>query len=451
MIIKNGYVIDPVNKKEGAFDILIGRGKIKKVAKGIKASGEEIIDAAGKIVTPGLIDMHVHLREPGREDVETIASGTRAAVAGGITSVAAMPNTRPAMDNAERIEFLKDRIEKKAASNVFIVGAITKERKGRELVDMKAVRDAGAVALSDDGGSIQDESLMCDALKKAKESNLIIISHCEDKNISKNGVVNEGLMATKLGLRSWPKAAEYNFVERDIKLAKKAKARLHIAHVSCKESVDIIRKAKAEGVLVTAETAPHYFSLDETACETYDTRTKMNPPLRSSEDVAAIKEALADGTIDVIASDHAPHGKHEKEIEFEHAAFGIIGLETSLALAAMFLAGEKTSGAETARVDEKTARVDEKTARVGNSEGISDPGWRRLVHLMSANPARILGLIHKGHLAPGADADITIIDPEKEWTYTKNSIRSKSQNSPFINRRFKGKAVGVIVGGKRCL
>ena len=436
MIIKNGYIIDPVNKKEGVFDILINGSKIEKVSKDIKAGAEEVIDAKGKIVTPGLIDTHVHLREPGREDVETVSSGTRAAISGGMTSVCSMPNTHPAMDNAERIKCLKDKIERDAVNNVFITGAITKDRKGKELVDMKAMRDAGILALSDDGNSIQDESLMCEALKRAKENGLLIISHCEDKTISKNGVVNEGLIATKLGLRSWPKAAEYSFVERDVKLAKKTKARLHIAHVSCKESLDIIRKAKAEGVLVTAETAPHYFSLDETACETYDTRTKMNPPLRSREDVTAIKEGLRDGTIDVIASDHAPHGKHEKEIEFEYAAFGIIGLETSLGLAIMHLAGKTAS---------------EKTARAWNSEGIPGPGWNRLVHLMSANPALILGLTNKGHLGPGADADITIIDPAKEWVYTKNSIRSKSNNSPFINWRFKGKAASVIVGGRKCL
>ena len=308
MIIKNGYAIDPLNKKEGVFDILIKGSKIKEVSKNIKAKGEEIIDAKDKIVTPGLIDMHVHLREPGREDVETVKSATRAAISGGITSICSMPNTLPAIDNCRALDLLKGIIKKDAAISVFIVGAITKGRHGKEIVDMNAMKKKGVASLSDDGNSIQDESIMLEALKKAKENNLLLISHCEDTAISKAGVVNEGIIATKLGLRGIPKKAEYEFVERDIKLAKSRKAKLHIAHVSCKESVDIIRKAKRDGVKVTAETAPHYFSLKDEACVTYDTRTKMNPPLRSAEDVEAIKEGLIDGTIDAIASDHAPHG-----------------------------------------------------------------------------------------------------------------------------------------------
>jgi len=418
MIIKNGHIIDPANKRDGVFDILIKGGRIEKVERVIKAKDEDIVDADGKIVSPGLIDMHVHLREPGREDNETVASGTAAAAAGGITSVCAMPNTQPAMDSAANIKGLKRIIKKDALCNVFIIGAITLDRMGERLTDMEAMRGEGVTALSDDGDTIQDEVLMLNAFKSAKKNGLLLISHCEDKGISKNGVVNEGIIATKLGLRGIPREAEYGFVERDIRLAGKAGARLHIAHVSCKESVDIIRKAKKKGVAVTAETAPHYFSLDEDACVTYDTRAKMNPPLRSAEDVKAVKRGLRDGTIDAIASDHAPHGKHEKEIEFELAAFGIIGLETSLALAAAHLAGE---------------------------EGFS---WARLIELMSVNPARILGLGGKGRLSPGMDADITIIDPQRAWIYAKDSIKSKSKNSPFIGRRFKGKAETAIVGGR---
>ncbi len=429
MIIKNGYIIDPSNKREGVFDILIKGAKIKEVSKNIKAKDEEIIDAKKKIVIPGLIDMHVHLREPGREDIETVKSATGAAISGGITSICSMPNTRLSIDNSENLELLKGIIKKDAKAFVSIVGAITKGRKGKEIVDMKMMKEKGAIALSDDGDSIQDESVMLDALKKAKENNLLLISHCEDKTISKSGVVNEGIIATKLGLRGIPKKAEYEFVERDIELAKKAKAKLHIAHVSCKESVDMIRKAKRDGVRVSAETAPHYFSLQDECCVTYDTRTKMSPPLRSAEDVEAIKKGLIDGTIDAIASDHAPHGKHEKEIEFDLAAFGIIGLETSLALAIMNL-------------------VDPHTKIFGVGVEGKRLSWMRLVELMSANPAKILGLNHKGNLSPGSDADITIIDPEKKWVYTKDSIRSKSKNSPFINWQFKGKVAGVVVGGK---
>ncbi len=417
MIIKNAYIIDPANKREGILDILIKGTKIEKVAKNLEIKGEKVIDAKNKIVTPGLIDMHVHLREPGREDIETIASGTHAAISGGITSVCSMPNTRPPIDNYETLTHLKDIIKKDARANVFVVGAITKGRRGEEIVDMKKMKNEGVVALSDDGDSIQDESLMFDALKKAKEFNLLLISHCEDKTISKNGVVNEGIIATKLGLRGIPKRAEYEFIERDLTLAKKAKARIHIAHVSSKESVDVIRKAKKDGVHVSAETAPHYFSLTDSCCVTYDTRTKMNPPLRSREDVEAIKKGLADGTIDVIASDHAPHGKHEKEIEFEFAAFGIIGLETLLPIA---------------------------MAELIHSKLLS---WPELVKKVSLNPSRILGL-DRGTLSEGQVADITIIDPDKEWTYKKENIKSKSKNSPFIDWQFKGRAVYTIIGGK---
>lgn len=423
VLVKNGRVIDPANKRDGIFDILIENGKISKVEKNIGKKAGKIIDAENKIVTPGLIDMHVHLREPGREDVETVASGTRAAISGGITSVCAMPNTYPAIDNPDQARRLKDIIKKDASCEVFVVGAITTGRAGKEIADIKSLKKEGVVALSDDGNSVRDEALMYEALKEAKENDFLIISHCEDKILSKNGVVNEGIIATKLGLRGIPKKAEYGFVERDIRLAKRAEARIHIAHVSTKESVEIIRKAKKEGISVTAEAAPHHFSLDESACETYDTRTKMNPPLRSAEDVKAVKEGLEDGTIDAIASDHAPHGKHEKEITFDLAAFGIIGLETLLALSIMNL------------VDKKVI------------------SWPKLIELTSANPARILGLGRKGNLSVGNDADITIIDPKKEWVYKKDSILSKSKNSPFINRRFKGRATDVIVGGKivKCL
>jgi dihydroorotase len=418
MIIKNGSLYDPAGKREGVFDILIEAGKIKEVSGNIKSKDCEVIDAKGKIVLPGLIDMHVHLREPGREDNETVKSGTEAAISGGITSVCAMPNTNPPMDNAENLKRLRDIIKKDALSNIFVVGAITEERCGEKLVDMKALKKEGAIALSDDGNSIQDKPLMLEALKKAKDNGLLLISHCEDKSISKKGVVNEGIISTKLGLRGIPKEAEYNFVERDIELAGKAGARIHIAHVSSKESVDIIRKAKKRGNAVTAETAPHYFSLSDEACVTYDTRTKMNPPLRSVEDAEAIKKALADGTIDAIASDHAPHGKHEKEIVFGLAAFGIIGLETLLGLSLMKL-------------------IDE--------ERIS---WMRLAQLLSANPAKILGLDNKGCLSPGSDADITIIDPNEKWVYKREDIKSKSKNSPFIGRKFKGRVKYTVVGGK---
>jgi dihydroorotase len=418
MLIKNGHIVDPANKREGDFDILIRGSKIEKVEKDIKAKDVEVIDASGMIVAPGLIDMHVHLREPGREDIETVASGTKAAVAGGMTSVCSMPNTQPPIDNPKNVRLLKGIIAKDAVSNVFVAGAITIGREGKKVADIAGMKKSGVIAVTDDGSAVQDSAVMLRALKAAKEGRVLVISHCEDKSLSRDGVMNEGIIATKLGLRGIPKRAEYGFVARDIELAKKAKARIHIAHVSCKESVDIIRKAKKEGVLVTCETAPHYFSLRDSCCETYDTRTKMNPPLRSEEDVAAIIEGLRDGTIDVIASDHAPHSKHEKEIVFDEAAFGIIGLETALGLA------------------------------IENLINANKLSWPRLIELMSADPARILGLKQKGSLSPGCDADITIIDPKKEWVFTKDSVVSKSKNSPFLDWRFVGKTRDVIVGGK---
>jgi dihydroorotase len=328
-----------------------------------------------------------------------------------------MPNTQPAIDNEKEVKRLKEIIHHDAAANVLITGAITKGRNGEELTDVKRMKKEGIVAISDDGNGVQEESLMLRALGKAKEEGVLLISHCENKAISKNGVINEGIIATKLGLRGIPRRAEYEFVERDIRLAKKKKSGVHIAHVSCKESVDIIRKAKRGGTHVNAETAPHYFSLQDSCCETYDTRTKMNPPLRTAEDIAAIIDGLSDGTIDAIASDHAPHGKHEKEIEFELAAFGIVGLETSLGISILTLVhGKKIS-------------------------------WNKLVELMSVNPAALLGLPSKGSLSVGSDADVTIIDPDQEWTFTKDSVVSKSKNSPFLDWKFKGRATDVIVSG----
>jgi len=415
-LIKGGRVIDPKNKIDEALDVLISGAKIEKVAKDIKAHGSEVIDVKGKIVAPGLIDMHVHLREPGREDKETIRTGAEAAIAGGITTVCCMPNTEPSIDTPAKVESLRQIIKKDAASNVLIIGAITQERDGKKPVDMEQMKKAGAVALSDDGNSIKDAKVMLEALKEAKKNSLVLIEHCEDKEIAIKGVVNEGIIATKLGLRPVPKRSEFERVERNIDLAKKTGAKLHVAHVSCAESVDLIRAAKKKGVKVTVEVTPHHFSLTDEACVTYDTNLKASPPLRSKADVEAIKKALADGTIDAIASDHAPHGKHEKDIVFDLAAFGMIGLETSLALS--------------------ISLVEEKLI-----------SWDRLIELMSFNPAKILGLTGKGHLSRGADADILIIDPQKQWTYKEKHIRSKSKNSPFIGWQFKGKAACAIVGG----
>jgi len=416
-LIKGGRVIDPVSHIDSVMDVLVSGTKIEKLSKDIKVKGATLIDAKGKIVAPGLIDMHVHLREPGREDKETVLTGTRAAIKGGITSVSCMPNTEPATDDPDKVKDLKRIIKDTALSNVFIIASITMGREGRELTDIKRMKKEGVAALSDDGNSIGDASVMQKALKEAKKNELFIISHCEDKRLSGKGVINEGIIATKLGLRPIPRSSEYEIVKRDIKLAEETNARLHIAHISCKESVDILKKAKKKGINVTAEVTPHHFTLTDECCVTYDTNLKMKPPLRSKEDIEAIKKALKEGTIDAIASDHAPHGRHEKDVAFDFAAFGMIGLETSLALSIALVEGKILS-------------------------------WVRLVELMSCNPAKILGLKDKGSLSKGKDADIVIIDPDKKWTYKQKDIKSKSNNSPFIGWQFKGKADSVMVGGK---
>ncbi len=420
-LIKNGRVIDPANKIDGIMDVLISDGKIAEIGKEVTGKADEIIDATNLIVAPGFVDMHTHLREPGREDEETIQSGTAAAVKGGYTSICCMPNTEPAIDNIEAIKAIKEIIKKDAACNVFIIGAITKARLGKALTDLAAMKKEGVVGISDDGSSVADKKVLEEALKEAKKENVLLIEHCEDATLSAGGVINKGFVSTKMGLRGIPAQSEYEVVRRDIELARKTVAPIHIAHVSCKESVELIRKAKRDGVAISAETAPHYFALTEECSSTYDTNTKMNPPLRTKEDVRAIKDGLKDGTIDAIATDHAPHTDAEKDVEFDFAPFGIIGLETALSLAAMEL------------VDTKIL------------------SWSDLIGKMASNPARLLGL-DKGNLKKGSPADLVMIDPAKEYVYTKSSIVSRSKNSPFIGWKLKAKVTCVFVGGnKACL
>lgn len=415
-LIKNGRVIDPANNIDDILDLLIRDGKIDNIGKNLTVEKAEIIDAKDCIVAPGLVDMHTHLREPGREDEETVLTGTRAAIKGGFTTVACMPNTEPPLDNPAIIKSLKEIIKKDALCNVSIVGCTTEDRAGKRPTDFHKMKREGVVAVSDDGSCVDDEKVLIEALQQSKEENLLIIEHCEDKKISGAGVMNQSFTATKLGLRGIRKTSEYEMVKRDIELAEKQSSRVHIAHVSAKESVELIRAAKKKGVNVTAETAPHYFSLTEECCAAYDTNTKMNPPLRSKEDVEAIKEGLKDGTIDAIATDHAPHTDSEKDVEFDFAPFGIIGLETALSLSIMELVEKNILS------------------------------WSALITKMSVNPAKILGL-KGGSLKKGSAADIVMIDPNKEYTYTKDSIESKSKNSPFINWSLKGKAAAVFVGG----
>lgn len=419
-LIKNGHVVDPANKIDEIRDILISGNRIEKSAKSISEKADRTIDAKGLIVAPGFIDMHVHLREPGREDKETVKTGTRAAVRGGFTSVACMPNTEPSIDRPEGVRKIKEIAARDAACNVFVVAAITQERAGKGLTDFGGLKEAGAVGLSDDGCPVDDPSLFEKAVVEAHKCGLTLIEHCEDRKLSAGGVINAGFIATKMGLRGISRESEYGRIGRDIDIAKKTGRRLHVAHVSCAESVELIRKAKSSGVMVTAETAPHYFTLTEECCVTYDTNTKMNPPLRAKEDVAAIRTALADGVIDAIATDHAPHTDAEKDVEFDFAPFGVIGLETALSLAYMELIEQKKLS------------------------------WSDLVTRLSSEPARILN-VPGGSLKTGGPADITIIDPAIEYVYKKESIASKSKNSPFIDWKLKARVTHVFVGGKHVL
>lgn len=416
-LIKGGRIIDPANKINALLDIIISGGKIEKIGKDLNIKSGETIDAKGKLVTPGFIDMHVHLREPGREDEETVKTGSRSAIRGGFTSILCMPNTDPAIDNPEIVKTLKGIITRDALCNVFITAAITDKRAGKKLTDFEKLKKEGVYAISDDGSPVQDKKLMREALDKAKASGILLIEHCEDLDLSAKGVMNRGFISTKIGLKGIPAKSEYEAVKRNLELAKKLSARIHIAHVSTKETVEFIRKAKKDGVLVTAETAPHYFTLSEECCVTYDTNTKVNPPLRTKEDVEAIKAGLADGSIDAIATDHAPHTDSEKDVEFDLAPSGVIGLETALALGVTELVEKKVLS------------------------------WDMLVQKLSANPAKILGL-KSGNLKEGSPADITIIDPEKEYMFRKDSIESKSKNSPFIDWKLKGKVITVFVNGK---
>ncbi|MFA5090235.1 MAG: dihydroorotase [Candidatus Omnitrophota bacterium] len=416
-LIKNGYVIDPANGICGIRDILIDGKVISKVSENIRSAADVTIDASGRIVMPGLVDMHVHLRQPGREDKETIYSGTKAALKGGVTSLLAMPNTQPPMDSAVNIKLLKGILKKDAQANVFICAAITKGRQGKEVSDISGLQQEGVVAVSDDGSSVDDKEVMAEALKKAGLNKVLVICHSEDKALSSGGMVNLGIISTRMGLRGMADEAEYKRVARDVELAKEYSCPLHLAHISSQESVKIISLAKKKGVRITAEATPHHLSLNEEAVLGYDTNFKMNPPLRSKEDVQALKKGLKEGIIDVIASDHAPHTENEKEIEFERAEFGVIGLETILA--------------------------------VGITE-LVEPGfldWPSLVEKLALNPARILG-IDKGTLSPGKDADLVIIDKEKEWLVEREGLISKSRNCPFLGRKLKGKVEYTFLGGK---
>ena len=418
LLIKGGLVVDPSRHLEEPLDLLVDKGKIVAVEPPgqIPENGRRIISAPGLVVAPGLVDMHVHLREPGEEYKETIATGTRAAVQGGFTAVAAMPNTLPVNDTAAVTRLMLDQARDAGNARVYPVGAVSVGSKGQGLSEYGDLKAAGAVALTDDGLPVSSSMLMRRAMEYARTFDLPIISHCEDLELRADGVMNEGRISLQLGLKGIPAAAEEVMVYRDLTLARLTGARLHIAHVSTGGSVAIIRLAKAMGLPVTAESAPHYFSLTEAAVLGYDTNAKVNPPLRTDMDVASIKEALRDGTLDAIASDHAPHSSLEKEVEFTAAAFGLIGLETSLGL----------------------------TLKLVHTGELS---LLQAIDRLSTGPAQVLG-VAGGTLAVGAAADITLIDLNREWTVDASTFASKSRNCPFQGWTLKGKAVMTIVGGK---
>lgn len=408
----NGRIIDPVNTIDRTGNLLVIDGRIAAPDQPVPAGTPEI-DVSGCWVVPGLIDMHVHLREPGEEYKEDILTGTRAAASGGFTGVACMPNTKPVNDCATVTAMIMARAAE-AAVRVYPVGAISLGSEGKQLAEFGEMQAAGAVAVSDDGRPVRDSQLMRRALEYASNFNLPVISHSEDPALS-TGVMNEGPVATRLGLKGIPAAAEAIMVYREIALAECTGARVHIAHVSTAMAVDLIRAAKGRGVRVTAETAPHYFTLTDEAVLGFDTNTKMNPPLRAEADRQAILTGLADGTLDAIATDHAPHSVLEKEVEFDVAANGIIGLETALPLSLALV---------------RDRVIDE----------------RRMIELMAVNPAAILGL-QAGNLSAGAAADITVIDPQQQFVYTVNQVVSRSRNTPFLGWSLQGRAMLTMVGG----
>ncbi len=416
LLIQNGRVIDPSEGMDRVTNLLLVDGQI--AAYDATPGGQEtVIDAAGKIVAPGLIDMHVHLREPGFEEDETIKTGTAAALAGGFTSIACIPNTDPPIDSQAAVEFVHDQASRADHCNVFPIACVSKNREGKELAEIGQLVEAGAVAFSDDGAPVCDAELMRRAFEYCLMFDKPVLNHAEIRELTLHGVMHEGFTSLILGLSGIPAAAEDVMTSRDIALAEATGGRLHIMHVSTINSVDALRRAKSRNVRVTAEATPHHFTLTDECLRTFDSNYKMNPPLRGREHVEAVIAGLADGTIDVIASDHAPHAKEKKMQELDQAPFGIVGLETSLGLVITKLI---------------------------------EPGyldWPTVIRKMSLNPARILG-IDKGTLRVGADADVTIIDPKVRWTVEPAKFRSKSANTPFAGWQLTGRADVVIVGGR---
>lgn len=425
LLIKGGRVIDPASGFDASADVAIEGDRVAAIGQGLpEADADRVIDAAGLIVCPGLIDPHVHLREPGQEDKETIATGTASAVAGGFTTVCCMPNTSPTLDSPEILSFVRDRARATAACRVFAVAAGTVGRQGSRMTEIRLLAQAGAVGISDDGDAIESAGVMRSVLRATADTGLVFMQHCQEPSLTRGSSMHSGSVSTRLGLTGWPRVAEEIIIERDVRLVRDTGCRYHVQHLSSGGSVEIVRIAREMGLPVTAEASPHHLLLTHEACMGYDTNAKMNPPLREQSDVDAIREGVASGSITVLATDHAPHTADEKQLPFGEAPFGIIGLESAVAAYAEALV-------ETGLI-----------------------GWPKLIELLTINPARLCNLdrSHReeaglGELRVGGPADITIIDPDQAWTFDTDAIAGKSANSPFLGRSFRARPVVTMVGG----
>ena len=420
LLLRGARVVDPLASVDRVADVIVRDGRIVEIGEDLSIPKGETIECAGKVVLPGLVDIHTHLREPGREDEETIVTGTRAAARGGFTAICAMPNTDPVADDASAIRYVIETAAREGTVRVYPLGALTMKQRGESLAEIGEMVIAGAVAFSDDGHGVAEAGMMRRAMDYAKTFDTTVVSHCEDESLVGRGVANEGVVSTRLGLPGWPAAAEEIMVARDIRLAELTGCRLHLAHISTKGSVELVRAAKSRGLAVTCEVTPHHLFLTEDALVDYDTNLKMNPPLRTQEDANALRAGLLDGTVDAIATDHAPHAAHEKELEFELAPFGTTGLETALSLVATHLIARDVLG------------------------------WEVVANLMCHGPRRCLGL-PEVRIEPGAIADVTIVDPEARVEVRADAFASKSRNSAFLGQRLLGKATEVLVGGQFAL
>ncbi len=417
LTIRNGRVMDPATGLDEVTDLVLDKGKVVKIGRVTRPAGA-VYDARGLIVCPGLIDTHVHLREPGQEEKETIATGAASAVNGGFTSICCMPNTRPTLDDDGRIEFVYRQAARANLCNVYPVGAITKERKGEELAEIGLMAQSGAVAFSDDGVAVASPLMMTRALNYIKMTGKALMQHCEEPTLTRGAPMNAGPLATRLGLGGWPAIAEELIIQRDVMLNRAIGCRYHVQHMSCAGSVEIVRQARKAGQPVTAEVAPHHILLTEQHCAGYDTNYKMNPPLRTEADIKELLRGVQDGTITLLATDHAPHTSEEKELEFARAPFGIIGLDCALAL----------------------------YARALIDSGVID--WMKMLAMMTLNGAELCDLKNKGSLQPGWDADVTLIDPEDDYVIDVADFKSRSRNCPFQGWRVKARPVATIVGGQ---